>query len=131
MFWGQYPPEARLLIHRSPALVGVFLTLLTAMMIGFLRGPLARFVWPIPAGVLLGWICTPIALFAYYYVFESDVLHRALDRTPFVAVLGAWGLFAPVKSLSWLVGGLAGVFFALCRFILSQLSLRALGVSRS
>jgi hypothetical protein len=57
----------------------------------------------------------------YCLLFERAILYGALAEVPF-AYLGVWHLFAPLKSLTWLFGRLAGIFFVSCRFLLSRVS---------
>jgi hypothetical protein len=87
MFWNHYPIEAASWVHRSPALVWIFLILLTPLMTALLRERLEKLVWPLLVGILLGWLCTPISLFVYEYLFEAPRLYRSLERYP-IALLG-------------------------------------------
>lgn len=96
--------------------VAVFLPIILALMVLAPRGRLERSIWPILVGAVLGWVAACPA-YLIYFGFIEKLLFKPRGPDIFGLIVVST-VIAPIVTFSWLLGALAGAFFALPRYLL-------------
>jgi hypothetical protein len=87
-----------------------FIILYTAAMIFSLNSRLQNSIWMIPFCGALSYLIGDLAYFVYYGIFDTPRLSNTLRHNDLINVFYLL-VFAPLITLSWLIGLLSGVIF--------------------
>lgn len=111
LVWGHRPPGIEQLHKWYAGAAMTFIAIFAPAMFLALRGRLLTSGWPILVCGLVGWLAAAAAYIAYFMLLGDTKKTVATG----LQMLSIALLLPPLATMSWLFGGLTGLFFVLLR----------------